>query len=123
MRIPHVLAFAAAAALSVSAFAAPSGSTTPAGDAANTVLVQAVQHTHKLTLDEARAMRGTYRLDDGRTLVLTSTRSKLFAEFDGRREELLPVAETRFVSRDSGAELTFDRMPFASEVVMKQTKN
>jgi hypothetical protein len=122
MRISHVLAFAAVATLSASAFAAPLGSIEPSSQATNTALVQAPQHTHKLSADDARAMRGTYRLDDGRMLVLTSTRSQVFAEFDGRREELLPVQGSRFVSRDTGAELTFDRVPFASQVVLSQAK-
>lgn len=113
MRISSVLAFAAAATLSVSAFAAPSGSIASASQA-NT--------TYKLTPDEARAMRGTYELEDGRLLVLTSKRSKVFADFDGKREELVQVGATRFVSRDTGAQLSFNRVPFSDQVVLDQVK-
>jgi hypothetical protein len=122
MRISQVLAFAAAAAtFSVSAFADPS---IPATHAANTVLVQASPHAaYHLSPDEARHMVGTFQLDDGRTLTVTSQRSKVFAEFDGKREELVPTGGNRFVSRDSGAELTFDRVPFADEVVLNQAKH
>jgi hypothetical protein len=122
MRISHVIAFAGAAALSVSAFADPSGSTVPASHA-NTVQVNASPNSpYKLTPAEAQGMIGTFRLDDGRLLVLTNKRSKLFAEFDGKREELVPVASNRFVSRDTGAELTFDHVPFGVEVKLNQAR-
>ena len=68
-------------------------------------------------------MVGTFKLDDGRTLTVTNRQSKVFAEFDGKREELLPVGATRFVSRDTGAELTFDRVPFGDEVTLNQAKH
>lgn len=123
MRISHVLAFAAAATLSSVAFA---DSTVPAAATsrpAASVLVNAAAHSlYKLTPAEAQGMVGSFKLSDGRLLVLTSKRSKLYAEFDGKREELLPVGETRFVSRDTGAELTFDRVPFGVEVTMNQAK-
>jgi len=118
MRITHVLAFAAIAATSASAFADPSIPTT---HAANTVLVQAAPRAaYRLTPDEARHMAGTFKLDDGRTLTMTSRQSKVYAEFDGKREELVPVGANRFVSRDTGAELTFDRVPFGEEVKLNQ---
>ena len=122
MRITSVLAFAAAATLSVSAFAAPSGSIEPSSHA-STVLVNAASHSlYKLTPDDARHMAGTFKLDDGRMLVLTSKRSTLFAEFDGKREELVPAGQNSFVSRDTGARLTFDRVPFGAEVTLNQAK-
>jgi hypothetical protein len=118
MRISHVLAFAFAAAVSVTAVADPSIPTT---HAANTVLVQAAPHAaYRLTPDEARHMVGTFKLDDGRTLTMTSRQSKVFAEFDGKREELVPVGANRFVSRDTGAELTFNQVPFGDEVKLNQ---
>ena len=121
MRLSHVLAFAATAIVSVSACADPA---IPVTHAANTVLVQAAPHAgYKLTPDEARHMVGTFALDDGRTLTMTSRQSKVFAEFDGKREELVPVGPTRFVSRDTGAELTFNRVPFGDEVVLNQAKH
>ena len=121
MRISHVLAVAAAT-LSVSACAAPSGSIEPSSHA-NTVRVNAAPHSlSKLTQDDARHMAGTFQLEDGRLLVLTSKRSTLFAEFDGRREELVPAGGNSFVSRDTGARLTFDQVPFGAEVTLDQVK-
>lgn len=121
MRISHILAFAAAATLSVSAFADPSGSVPPS-QTANSVLVNASHSLYKLTPAEAQGMVGTFKLDDGRTLVLTNKRSTLYADFDGKHEELVPVGENRFVSRDSGAQLTFDHVPFGTEVKLNQAK-
>jgi hypothetical protein len=67
-------------------------------------------------------MGGTFKLDDGRMLVLTSKRSTLFAEFDGKREELVPVGANSFISRDTGAKLTFDHVPFGAEVTLNQAR-
>jgi exo-beta-1,3-glucanase (GH17 family) len=123
MRISHVLAFAAAATLSSAAFADSSGSTAPASRSATTVLVSAAPHSqYKLTPAEAQGMIGSFQLEDGRLLVLTSKRSTLYADFDGKREELVPVGQNRFVSRDSGAQLTFDQVPFGVQVVLNQAK-
>jgi hypothetical protein len=47
----------------------------------------------------------------------------VFAEFDGKREEVVPVGANRFVSRDTGAELTFNRVPFGDEVILNQAKH
>lgn len=123
MRISHILAFAAVSTLSVSAFADTSGSITPASQAANTALANAAPHMmYRLSPTEAQEMRGTYQLDDGRLLVVTSKRSTVFAEFDGKREQLVPVSANRFVSRDTGAQLTFNSRPFPDRVTLDQVK-
>ena len=123
MRISHAAAFVALSlGLSSIAFAAPIGSTAPISQA-STVVVNASPHSlYRLTPAEASGMVGTFRLDDGRLLVLTSKRSTLFAEFDGKREELVPVGQNHFVSRDTGAKLSFDQVPFGVEVVLDQAK-
>ena len=46
----------------------------------------------------------------------------VLAEFDGKREELVPLSGNRFVSRDTGAQLTFDEVPFGMEVKLDQAK-
>lgn len=125
MRNSHVFAIAAALSLGVSAcaFAEGNGSVAPASRAANSVLVNAASHAnYKLTPAEVQGMVGTFRLDDGRLLVLTGKRNTLYAEFDGKREELVPVDGNHFISRDTGAELAFDQVPFGAEVVLNQIK-
>lgn len=107
----------ATASLSLSAFAEPS--VKPAGD----VIQQHAEplrenRLFRLTADEAHRMRGAYQLDDGRTVEVTSQRSRLFAQIDGRNEELVPVAENTFVSRDSRTRFAFNHVPFADEVVV-----
>jgi hypothetical protein len=120
MRISHVLAIAATAAATLSAatpaFAAPS---VPAAQP-NTVTVQATSQSRKLSLDEAAGMDGVFQLDDGRLLTVTHRYSKVYARFDGKREELVPAGPNRFVSRDTGARLTFSQVPYGEEVVLNQ---
>jgi hypothetical protein len=116
MRISHVLAIAATLSAATSACAAPS---IPAAQP-STVAVQGASQARKLTLDEAAGMDGVFRLDDGRTLTVTHRYSKVYASFDGKREELLPAGPNRFVSRDTGARLTFNQVPFGDEVVLNQ---
>lgn len=122
MRIQQFVAAAFVGILSVSAFAAPSvpPSQSPA---ATTVNVQAsLPSASRLPIGEAQRMKGTFKLDDGRTLVLTDSRNRLYAELDGKREELVKVGEKGFVARDSGTRLTFDQVPFASEVVLNSAR-
>lgn len=122
MRIPHVLAFLGAATLSVSAFAEPSIPTSQVS-AANTVTVQAGPHSgYRMAHGEARRMKGAFRLEDGRTLVLSDSRDRLFAELDGKREELMSQGNNRFIARDSGTRMTFDQVPFANDVVVSTAR-
>jgi zona occludens toxin (predicted ATPase) len=117
MRKYHVLAFLGAAVLSVSACADPSIASSQA--AANTVTVQGSGFSaQRLTPGEAEHMRGTFRLDDGRVMVLSTTRNRLFAELDGKREELVPRGQNSFSTRESGTRLTFDQVPFPNDVVV-----
>ena len=126
MRKSHVLAVAATAlflGVSGCAFAGGNGSIAPASQAASSVLVNAAPHArYKLTPAEVQGMVGAFRLDDGRLLVLSGKRNTLYAEFDGKREELVPVDGNHFISRDTGAELAFDHVPFGAEVVLNQIK-
>jgi len=117
MRIHQFLAFIGAATLSLSALADPSvaGTLAVAGTAHN-----GAQPTYHLDRNDARHMRGTYLLDDGRTVVIVNEGGKLFADLDGKREELVRVDWAKFESRDSGARLSFNRIPYADEVVVNQ---
>jgi hypothetical protein len=119
MRIPHVLAFIGAATLSMAAFADPS--IAPSLSTGNSAQAQ-VQPSmaYRLTKDDADRMRGTFGLADGRTIKITSRLNKLFVDLDGKREELVPVGPNRFVTRDTGARLTFNQVPYPEEVVVNQ---
>jgi len=121
MRIQQALAFIGAATLSLSACADPSIASSASSQtaAASTVTVQAgTLSAQRLQPGEARHMKGAFRLEDGRILVLTDARNRLFAELDGKREELLPQGQNRFIARDSGTRMRFDSVPYANDVVV-----
>lgn len=119
MRIQHILAFAAAATLSLSACADPS--IAPSAAATNQVMVQGTQAPfYHLTPDEAASMKGAFRLEDGRVMKVTNRSAKLFMELDGKREELMATGPNKFVSRQSGTSVAFNQLPFADEVTVNQ---
>lgn len=121
MRIAHAIAFAAVASLSASVSIPAFAEGSVATPAHSTVNVSASPYagTMRLNAAEAQQMNGTYRLDDGRMLVIGNTGSKLFAVIDGKREQLVRTADHRFVARESGREIEFDSVPFAGEVVLR----
>ena len=119
MRIVQALVFTAAATLSLGAFADPS--VAPSSATASAVMMSSSTHTaYRLTQDEAEHMRGSFRLTDGRTITVTNRMNKLYVDLDGKREEMVPVAPKKFVTRDTGAEIAFNQVPFADEVVVNQ---
>ena len=119
MRIQQALAFIGAATLSMSAFADPS--VAPSSATASAVMMSSpTQSAYRLTKDEAEHMRGSFRLTDGRMITVTNRMNKLFVDLDGKREELVPVAPKKFVTRDTGATVAFNQVPFADEVVVNQ---
>jgi hypothetical protein len=83
-------------------------------------MVSSSHSAYRLTQDEAEHMRGTFRLTDGRTIMVTNRMNKLYVELDGKREELVPVGPKKFVTRDTGARIAFNQVPFADEVVVDQ---
>ena len=118
MRIPPALAFIGAATLSLSAFANPSIAPSSAAD--HGAPAQARPMMYGLTADEAKHMRGAFRLDDGRTMTVTSRMNKLYVDMDGKHEELVPVGPNKFVMRDTGTTVAFNQVPFAEEVVVDE---
>ena len=122
MHSKQILALFGAAAVSTLALAGPA---LPVGVSAdgNTVFVQGhASPLVYLTPHEAEDATGSFQLNDGRTLRLTSHSNKLFMEVDGKREQLLPVSKTRFVARDSGAELALDELTFPQKVALTQLR-
>jgi hypothetical protein len=118
MRIAPFLAFIGAATVSLSAFADSSIPPAVAAGSLASVQVKAA-HTY-LSKGDAEHMRGTFELTDGRTITVTNRMNKLFVDLDGKREELVPVGATKFVTRDTGTRVAFDRVPYAAEVVVDQ---
>ena len=118
MRIVQALAFFGAATLSISAFADPS--VAPSSATASAVLAPSTHSAYRLTQDEAEHMRGAFRLTDGRTITVTSRMNKLYVDLDGKREELVQVAPKKFITRDTGATVAFNQVPYADEVVVNQ---
>lgn len=118
MRIQQVLAFIGAATLSISAFADPS--IAPSSASVSAALASPATAAYRLSLDEAQHMRGAFRLTDGRTITVTNRMNKLYVDLDGKREELVPVGPKKFVTRDTGANVAFNQVPFADEVVVDQ---
>lgn len=116
MRIHQVLAVLGAAVLSLSAHAQ-----TQSAGADSTVKVQGGKSVlYRMSHADARDMRGSFALEDGRTLRISNRAFRLYAELDGKREELIPVGPKQFIGRDSGNRIGFDRVPFAEEVVVDQ---
>lgn len=119
MRIKYVLAFIGAAAVSTMALAAP----VSVSDDGNTVIVAGTARPLRhLTAGEAENAQGFFRMEDGRVLTLKSRGRQMFMEFDGKREELLLTSRTRFVGRDTGAELTVDDLSFPDKVRLLQAR-
>ena len=113
MRIKPVLVFLGAAAVATCALAEPTLPVTVQGGASPLV---------HLTPDEAHDAAGSFKLEDGRMLKLSSRSSKVYMELDGRREQLLPVAQTRFVARTSGDQLALDELHFPQTVTLTQLR-
>lgn len=116
MQTFKTLAFLGAAALSMSAFAAPNNVPSQGAD----MSAAGTHGQYKLSPDEVSDMQGVFRLADGRRLTVLDRQSKLFIELDGKREELTPVGPNRFVSHDTGTRITFNQVPFADRVVVDQ---
>ncbi|ALK96124.1 hypothetical protein AB595_28350 [Massilia sp. WF1] len=120
MNLKKVLAFLGAAAVSSMALADSALPVSVSADG-NTVLVQGnASPVVHLTVAQAKDAVGSFALQDGRTLRLTSRNSTLFMEVDGKREKLLPLSPTEFVARDSGARLALDQQAYPDKVLLTQ---
>lgn len=115
MRMTHVLALAAAATVSLSASAAPAATNV---DATVNVSAPAIHASYRLDPSQFKAVQGAYALEDGRTLHVTADHRKLYAEVDGEKTEIVPVAPNRFASRDDAMRLNFNSDSLATDVTM-----
>ncbi|GAB3429281.1 hypothetical protein NX773_09600 [Massilia solisilvae] len=114
MRLTHVLTLAAAATVSLSASAAPAANV----DATVNVSAPAIRASYRLDPSQFKAVQGAYALEDGRTLHVTADHRKLYAEVDGEKTEIVPVAPNRFASRDDAMRLAFNSDSLATDVTM-----
>jgi hypothetical protein len=120
MRIKQVLAFLGAAAVSTLALAEAAPPVAVSADGGTVVVQGHASPLVRLSAGEAADAAGSFSLEDGRVLTLTSHNRKIYMEVDGKREELLPVSKTRFVARGSGAELALDTPRFPERVALTQ---
>jgi len=119
MRIKQVLAFIGAAAVSTLALAEPAPVAVSDDGSTVTVYGNTSRLIH-LTPGQAADATGSFKLQDGRMLRLTSRDSKMFMEVDGKREQLLPLSRTEFVAKNSGARVEIDEEAFPDNVQLTQ---
>jgi hypothetical protein len=116
MRKQTVLALLAAT-LSGAAFAAPAANQDMQRAALASVPVVGSNAAYKLRPFELDEVQGVYALADGRYLRVTHEHRKLYAEIDGAKAEIVPVARNRFASPDDSLRLAFEQVPFAEPEV------
>ncbi len=105
MRMQHVLTFIGAAALSLSAAAAP-------GTIADSNSAKAgCDKPSQLLPGSYDRMQGDYKLEDGRTLRVTGEDRKLYVDLGDGKTELVPVSRYDFKVPAKNLRVSFDRMP------------
>jgi hypothetical protein len=118
MRALTLLTFLGAAALSVSAIAAPAVTPDASATALTSVNVPGAS-TRTLRAAEVEGVQGTYHMKDGQTMHITTEDRRLYADFSGAgKTELVKAGENTFVSRADGTRFEFDQVPFANNVTM-----
>lgn len=112
MRAFHYLAALAATA----AFALPqqasaqSDTVTPALETGFTVHVPAPAERYRLTPQDFKYYKGSYRLSNGKKMWVSDLGRRYFAQVDGEpRVELVPVGYNVFVVRDGNRLVIFDQ--------------
>lgn len=114
MRTKHLALFAAVAVLSLSASAAPQSAAdvvevraAPAGPA----YVNPVMH---------RNMQGVYKLDDGRTLKISSKGRKLYVDAGAGASQIVHVGGNRFEAIGKDVSLRFDHDMYPESLVLAE---
>jgi hypothetical protein len=111
MRIAHVLTLIGAAALSLSAAAEPANIDSTASS-------MATVNVTRMRSSDVKAVLGTYALEDGRTLRVSTEQRKLYAELDGAKKEIFKVDDAKFASRDDALRVSFDAGSVSSAVTV-----
>ena len=121
MRIVHALLFAAATAVSFSAAAHP---TVPASSAAtvvpSTLVPVKASSLHRIKPGDAARLTGSFQLEDGRVLRVSTEYGRLYAELGGKRRKIVAVGPGQFSSLDDALRVRFDQMPAAQEVSVSE---
>jgi 3-oxoacyl-ACP reductase-like protein len=118
MRALSLITFLGAAALSVSAIAAPSVTPDASSSALTSITVPGGAN-RTLREQEITDVQGTYHLSDGRVMHVTSEARRLYADINGgSKAQLVKAGDTTFVSREDGTRFEFDQLPFATNVTM-----
>jgi hypothetical protein len=113
MRYQYLLTLIGASAVSLSAAAAPaSGDVNPA----ITSVHVAADSGYRMNAADFDRLRGTYALDDGRLLTVSTEHRKLYANVGGARTEIVPVRANVFASRDDSLRVAFDDKGWNTEV-------
>jgi hypothetical protein len=113
MRIASALTLIAAAAVSFSASAAPAS--TNVDTSVSTVAVSAHSGV-SLSQADLDGVTGSYALQDGRTLRVTSEHRRLYAELGNKHTELVALSPNSFASRDDAVRLVFNSSDVPTEV-------
>jgi hypothetical protein len=121
MYIKQALAFLGAAAVSGAVLAAPA-QVAISNDGSTVYVAGNASPLIRLSPGEAENAQGSFRLEDGRVLRLTSHGNKMFMDLDGRRQELLPTSRTSFVARRTGAEVAVDDLLFPDKVRLTEPR-
>jgi hypothetical protein len=112
MRYQYLLTLIGASAVSLSAAAAPASADV---NPAITSVHVAADH-YRMNAADFDRLRGTYALDDGRVLTVSTERRKLYANVGGARTEIVPVRANVFASRDDSLRVAFDDTGWNTEV-------
>ncbi len=122
MRAILISTLLASTVLAASAFAEPTA-TTPVAAGSVAMEVQVIQRgSYKPTPSEINDVAGVYKLNNGSVMHITQEHRKLFAEIDGTKTEIVPVAELSYASANNDLRMHFDQLPFATDVAVSMRK-
>lgn len=112
MRTRNIAVFAAACFMTLPAFS----STEPAG--AGSAAVSEPGHVDRVM---AKRVKGSYALDDGRTLHVSERGRKLYADLGDGPVQIRHVGDERFeaVGKDQDMRLDFEGGPFPYRVLLR----
>lgn len=121
MRICTQFAIAAAAiTLAAAASAAPAPAAPNASQADSPIItVQTIAGaSYRLVSPDVAELAGTYPLSNGEVMRVSYEQRRLFAQRGASKTELVPAGGNSFSARGTGMLLTFDQLPFATDVTV-----